>query len=148
VDSKPASQCFVYPNNDTWIDVPVGPGVIAIGDAAGHNDPTIGQGLSVSHRDVRVVSDILNASGDWSPAALAPYAEERRERMRRLRLSGRLPAVRDCEFDAAGRARRERLRGKFMVDPLITGLALATLIGPENVPAEIFDARALEAALG
>ncbi|MDZ4870510.1 MAG: FAD-dependent monooxygenase [Alphaproteobacteria bacterium] len=148
VDSKPASQCFVYPNNDTWIDVPVGPGVIAIGDAAGHNDPTIGQGLSVSHRDVRVVSDILNANNDWSPAALAPYAEERRERMRRLRLSGRLPAVRDCEFDAAGRARRERLRGKFMVDPLITGLALATLIGPENVPAEIFDARALEAALG
>ena len=146
-EAKPASHCFVYPNNDTWIDLPVGPGVVAIGDAAGHNDPTIGQGLSVSHRDVRVLTDILNASLDWSPAALQPYADERRERLRRLRLAARLPAVRDCEFDAAGRARRERLRGKFMIDPMITGLALATIIGPETVPAEVFDARALDAAL-
>jgi 2-polyprenyl-6-methoxyphenol hydroxylase-like FAD-dependent oxidoreductase len=145
--AKPASQCFVYPNNDTWVDVPVGPGVVAIGDAAGHNDPTIGQGLSVTHRDVRVVTDILKASGDWSPAALMPYADERRERMRRLRLAARLLAVRDCEFDDAGRARRERLRGLFMVDPLVTGLALAALVGPENVPTEVFDARALDAVL-
>jgi menaquinone-9 beta-reductase len=147
-EAKPASHCFVYPNNDTWIDVPVGPGVVAIGDAAGHNDPTIGQGLSISHRDVRVLTDILKAGSDWSPTALQPYAEERRERLRRLRLSGRLIAARDCEFGAAGRARRDRLKGLFMVDPMITGLMFATLMGPENVPAEAFDAQALEAALG
>lgn len=146
-EAKPAGHCFVYPNNDTWVDVPVGPGVAAIGDAAGHNDPTIGQGLSSAHRDVRVLSDILKAGSDWSPAALRPYVDERRERLRRLRLAGRLPAVRDCEFGEAARARRDRMRGKFMVDPLITGLALATIIGPENVPAEVFDEQALEAAL-
>jgi menaquinone-9 beta-reductase len=146
--AKPASHCFVYPNNDTWIDVPVVPGVVAIGDAAGHNDPTIGQGLSISHRDVRVVTDILKASADWSSAALQPYAEERRERLRRLRIAARLMAVRDCEFGVAARARRERLKGKFMVDPIITGLTVATILGPENVPAEAFDAQALDATLG
>lgn len=57
-NARPASHCFVYANNDTWADEPFAPGVVAIGDAAGHNDPTIGQGLSISHRDVRVVSDI------------------------------------------------------------------------------------------
>jgi 2-polyprenyl-6-methoxyphenol hydroxylase-like FAD-dependent oxidoreductase len=147
-EATPASHCFVYPNNDTWIDVPVGPGIVAIGDAAGHNDPTIGQGLSIAHRDVRVVTDILKASSDWSAAALHSYAEERRERLRRLRLAGHLMAVRDCEFGAAGRARRERLKGMFMSDPMVTGLVVAALIGPENVPAEAFDAQALEAILG
>jgi menaquinone-9 beta-reductase len=143
----PASHCFVYPNNDTWADEPFAPGVVAIGDAAGHNDPIIGQGLSISHRDVRIVSDILKSTSDWQVAALAPYAEERRERMRRLRLSARLASVRDCEFGDQARARRARLFGLFMVDPLITGLMMAPFVGPEAVPAEAFNKEALEAAL-
>jgi 2-polyprenyl-6-methoxyphenol hydroxylase-like FAD-dependent oxidoreductase len=121
--------------------------VVAIGDAAGHNDPTIGQGLSISHRDVRVVSDILKASRDWSPTALKPYAEERKERMRRLRTAGRFAAVRDCEFDARAHARREIIRAKTLTDPVVIGLALAPIIGPENVPAEAFSEEALAAAL-
>ena len=146
-NARPASHCFVYANNDTWADEPFAPGVVAIGDAAGHNDPTIGQGLSIAHRDVRVVSDLLKATGDWSPAALAPYAAERKERMRRLRLAARFAAVRDCEFDDHARARRGALHAKMMTDPMVTGLALAPIIGPENVPAEVFDERAVEAVL-
>lgn len=146
-DGMPVGHCFVYPNNDTWTAEPFVPGVVAIGDAAGHNDPTIGQGLSISHRDVRVVTDILKAGADWSPAALAPYAEERRERMRRLRLAARFMAVRDCEFDAPARARREALRARAMMDPMIVGLLLASILGPENVPAEAFSEEALHAAL-
>ena len=144
---KPASHCFVYPNNDTWSDEPFVPGVIAIGDAAGHNDPIIGQGLSIAHRDVRVVRDILKSTADWSIGAFAPYAEERRERMRRLRLSARFITVRDCEFGEAARARRERLHGKFMSDPVATGLAMAPLVGPDNVPVEAFSEAGLAAAL-
>lgn len=146
-NAKPASHCFVYANNDTWSDEPFVPGIVAIGDAAGHNDPTIGQGLSISHRDVRVVTDILRASDDWSMAALRPYAEERKERMRRLRLAGRFAAVRDCEFDAKARARRPALHAKLMVDPIVTGMSLAPIIGPENVPAEAFNEAALDAVL-
>ena len=38
-----AGPCQGYPNADTWIDEPIAPGVVLIGDASGHNDPTIGQ---------------------------------------------------------------------------------------------------------
>lgn len=146
-NARPASHCFVYPNNDTWADVPYTPGVVAIGDAAGHNDPIIGQGLSIAHRDVRVVTDILKASNDWSLHALAPYAEERKERMRRLRFAARFTSARDCEFDDRARARRRALADKIMVDPVVTGLTLTAMIGPENVPAEVFSEAALAAAL-
>lgn len=145
--ATPASHCFVYPNNDSWSDEPFVPGVVAIGDAAGHNDPIIGQGLSISHRDVRIVSDILKASTDWSTAFFRPFAEERKERMRRLRLAAKLAAVRDSEFGDAARKRRERLHGLFMVDPLVSGLMLAPIAGPEAAPPEAFDAAALDAVL-
>ena len=146
-EGKPASHCFVYPNNDTWSDEPFVAGVLAIGDAAGHNDPIIGQGLSISHRDVRIVSDILKSASEWGVGALAPYAEERRERMRRLRMAARLASVRDCEFGEAARARRARLFGMFMADPMITGLMMAPIAGPDAVPAEAFNEAALEAVL-
>ena len=144
---KPASHCFVYPNNDTWSDQPFAPGVVAIGDAAGHNDPIIGQGLSLAHRDVRIVADILKATADWSISSFGGYAEERRERMRRLRLAARYAAVRDCEFDAAARTRRARLHGLFMTDPVVTGLMIAPIAGPEAAPAEAFSEAALDAVL-
>ena len=146
-NAKPVSHCFVYPNNDTWADVPYAQGVVAIGDAAGHNDPIIGQGLSISHRDVRVVTDILKASNDWSSGVFAPYAEERKERMRRLRLAARFAAARDCEFGAAAQARRHVLAAKIMMDPVVTGLVLAPIVGPDVVPADAFSETALAAVL-
>jgi menaquinone-9 beta-reductase len=57
--AHPAGPCQGYPNADTWIDKPMAEGVVLIGDAAGHNDPTIGQGLSIALRDVRLVRDAL-----------------------------------------------------------------------------------------
>lgn len=144
---KPASHCFVYPNNDSWSDQPFVAGVVAIGDSAGHNDPINGQGLSIAHRDVRIVSDILKSSADWSPSAFQPYADERRERMRRLRMASRLSAVRDCEFGDAARARRLRLHGLFMVDPVVTALMMTPLAGPECAPPEAYNEAALDALL-
>jgi len=147
-DARPASHCFVYPNNDTWSGQPFVEGVIAIGDAAGHNDPIIGQGLSITHRDVRIVSDLLKSTPDWSKtASWQAYGEERQERMRRLRLAARLAAVRDAEFGEVARKRRARLHGMMMRDPLVTGLALAPITGPDTVPAEAFDAAALDRIL-
>ncbi len=46
-----------------------------IGDAAGWNDPIIGQGLSIALRDARIIAEILRAAADWSLDAFAPYAE-------------------------------------------------------------------------
>ena len=57
----------------------------SVGDAAGWNDPILGLGLSITYRDVRIVSDLLLGDDDWASLSFAPYAEERAERMRRLR---------------------------------------------------------------
>ena len=47
----PAGPCSTYPGDDTWTAEPFADGVLLIGDAAGHNDPIIGQGLSIAMRD-------------------------------------------------------------------------------------------------
>jgi 2-polyprenyl-6-methoxyphenol hydroxylase-like FAD-dependent oxidoreductase len=59
--------------------------VVLIGDAAGHNDPVIGQGLSIGLRDARLVRDLV-LDGARDASAFVSYGSERMERMRRLRL--------------------------------------------------------------
>lgn len=49
-------------------------------------------------RDVRVLSDILLEGEDWSVERLQPYAEEWRERMRRMRSTASLVAALSREF--------------------------------------------------
>jgi 2-polyprenyl-6-methoxyphenol hydroxylase-like FAD-dependent oxidoreductase len=46
---------------DHWTENPTAAGVVLVGDAAGHNDPIIGQGLSIALRDVRLVSETILA---------------------------------------------------------------------------------------
>ncbi len=79
-----------YSNEDHWVDDPTAAGIVLIGDAAGHNDPITGQGVSIVARDVRIVSDILVSTRDWDRIDLAAYVDERRETMRRLRIAARL----------------------------------------------------------
>ena len=52
--ATPAGPCATYAGDDTWTDAPFADGVVLIGDAAGYNDPIIGQGLSIALRDARV----------------------------------------------------------------------------------------------
>jgi 2-polyprenyl-6-methoxyphenol hydroxylase-like FAD-dependent oxidoreductase len=60
---------------DTWIDHPYRDGVALIGDAAASNDPSFGEGLSLTVRDARVLRDRLLEQDDWEKAGDA-YAEE------------------------------------------------------------------------
>jgi 2-polyprenyl-6-methoxyphenol hydroxylase-like FAD-dependent oxidoreductase len=136
----PAGPCNAYSNEDTWTDLPVAPGVVLVGDAAGYNDPLIGQGLSIALRDVRLVRDLLLENRDWTPAIFAPYVEERRERMRRLRFSAAVLAVLNVEFDDAARERRRRALALMNEDPVLAGIKVAAFIGPEVCPAELFSA--------
>jgi 2-polyprenyl-6-methoxyphenol hydroxylase-like FAD-dependent oxidoreductase len=135
-----AGPCNSYPNEDTWTDAPYAEGIVLIGDAAGHNDPIIGQGLSVTYRDVRQVRDVLLASDDWSPARFAGYAEERTERMRRLRFSAALQSRLDNEFGPEAEARRARARARRAADPTFMLSALASILGPEKMPPMAFEA--------
>jgi 2-polyprenyl-6-methoxyphenol hydroxylase-like FAD-dependent oxidoreductase len=48
--------------------------VVLIGDAAGASDPIWGQGLSLTCRDARVLTDFLRENQDWAAACRA-YAQ-------------------------------------------------------------------------
>ena len=138
VAGRPAGPLHSYVNADAWTDEPYGPGIVLIGDAAGWNDPIIGLGLSITYRDVRLVSEILKSTDLWTSESLAPYGEERRERMRRLRFAAGLTSALDMEFDDAARERRRRHYERVAADPSLGLHGLAVMAGPEAAPAEIF----------
>jgi 2-polyprenyl-6-methoxyphenol hydroxylase-like FAD-dependent oxidoreductase len=144
-NATPAGPCHSYPNQDAWTDTPYTQGAVLIGDAAGYNDPIIGQGLSITYRDVRIVRDILLGNDDWSdPAIFAPYAEERRERMRRLRFAAKVQSRVENEFGPEGEAARKRAYANRAADPTLMLPALATMVGPDAVPAVAFEDALLE----
>ena len=145
-NARAAGPCNSYPNEDTWTDAPYAEGVALIGDAAGHNDPLIGQGLSITYRDVRMVHDVL-LGGDWSPAAFASYGEERRERMRRLRFVATLQSRLENEFGDEAEARRKRAYTRRAADPMLMLPALATMLGPEKMPPAAFEDALMERTL-
>lgn len=145
--ARAIGPCHGYPSGDTWIDQPGAPGVVLIGDAAGHNCPSIGQGVSIALRDARHVAEALG-NGGWSFAAFAAYAQERSERLRRLRFSAGLFRELRGDFTAQGRLRRQRVREKAAADPSVMLPLIATQLGPYAVPAESFTPLARDRLLG
>ena len=137
-EGTPAGPLFSYFNNDSWTAAPYAPGAVLIGDAAGWNDPINGLGLSITYRDVRIVSDILKATAAGEAPDFRPYADERAERMRRLRFAGQLQAALDMEFGEAAASRRRSYHERSATDPSLGVHGVAILAGPENVPEEFF----------
>src|SRR3954462_11009117 len=138
----PVSPFNSYSNEDHWIDNPTMPGVVLIGDAAGHNDPITGQGLSIAARDVRIVSDILLSTTDWDRIDFAAYIDERRERMRRLRITAALATKLRVEFGEDAKQRRARVSNR-MLERQLSPLP-AAVIGPERLPAEAYTSETIE----
>lgn len=136
--ARPIGPLLSYFNNDAWTDQPFAPGAVLVGDAGGWNDPIIGLGLSITYRDVRIVTDILKADADWARADFSPYAEERAERLRRLRFTAALVSALEAEFGAAARARRDSLHERASLDPSLRAHTFAVMAGPEVLPPEIF----------
>jgi 2-polyprenyl-6-methoxyphenol hydroxylase-like FAD-dependent oxidoreductase len=135
--STPIGPFNSFSNEDHWIDDPTCSGIVLIGDAAGHNDPIIGQGLSIALRDVRLVSEILGeAKAAGREPDFRPYVEERAERMRRLRITAQVATTLRVEFGSEARERRARA-GKRVAAGQLAPLP-ASLIGPERLPAEAF----------
>lgn len=134
-----------FSNEDHWVEDPTTLGVVLIGDAAGHNDPITGQGLSIALRDVRLVSEII-LSGKYDRQSFRPYVEERLERMRRLRIAARLVAKLRAEFGEEARRRRALVSRRIFVDKMPAPSA-AVLIGPDKLPAVNFEQATLDALL-
>ena len=73
--ARPIGPLATFDGTDTWVDHPYRDGVLLLGDAAASNDPSHGQGQSLTVRDVRVLRDVLVDREDWDKAGHA-YAEE------------------------------------------------------------------------
>jgi len=61
--------------SEDWVEHPYQDGVALVGDAAATSDPVFGQGMSLTLRDVRTLSDKLLGNTDWNVAG-ADYATE------------------------------------------------------------------------
>ena len=56
---------------DEWVSHPYKDGIALVGDAASTSDPTWGQGMSATLRDLRLLRDALVDSDDWDEAGHA-----------------------------------------------------------------------------
>jgi len=137
--ARPAGPCQGYPNADTWIDSPMAAGVVLIGDAAGHNDPTTGQGLAIAFRDVRIVRDLLAENDEWDEDIFVPYAEERRVRMQRLRVCAQEFSKFRCEYTDEARVRRRTAFGRIAADPSLALPFMVPLKGPNALPDHAYE---------
>ncbi|MBA2116426.1 FAD-dependent oxidoreductase [Bremerella alba] len=63
-----------FPSDDVWIAHPYKNNIALIGDAAANNDPMYGQGMAITLRDVRELTDRLKSTDDWDAAGHG-YAE-------------------------------------------------------------------------
>jgi len=64
--------------DEDWVDHPYSDGVALIGDAAATSDPVFGQGMSLTLRDVRTLSEKLLSNSDWDVAGHDYAAEHHR----------------------------------------------------------------------
>jgi 2-polyprenyl-6-methoxyphenol hydroxylase-like FAD-dependent oxidoreductase len=117
-------------------------GVVLIGDAAGHNDPIIGQGLLIPLRDLRLVNEIL---GEVKAGARARLQALCGRRARRLRITAQVATTLRVEFGQEARERRGRV-GKRMAAGQLAPLP-TSLVGPERLPAEAFLPETIEKLL-
>jgi len=72
---KAIGPLATFDGADKWVKHPYKERVALVGDAAASSDPTWGEGISLTLRDVRVLRDMLCSTNDWEAAGHA-YAEE------------------------------------------------------------------------
>ncbi len=76
--AKAAGPLATFDGAETWVEHPYRDGIALVGDAAASSDPSWGQGLGMTLRDVRVLRDHLLANEDWDAAGHAYAAEHDR----------------------------------------------------------------------
>jgi 2-polyprenyl-6-methoxyphenol hydroxylase-like FAD-dependent oxidoreductase len=137
-NATPIGPCRSYPSQDAWIDRPFTDGAVLLGDAAGYNDPILGQGLSVTLRDARMLGDLLLDGGEWRSTLFDAYADERRERLRRLRFVASFVTTLFARFGAADIDRRKVAFERIAANPQLTAPLIAAFVGPDRVDADCF----------
>lgn len=136
-DATPAGPSRTFPADDTWTDQPFAEGVVLIGDAAGYNNPLIGQGLALAFRDVRDLRDRLLDADVWDEAAFADYGAARAERLRRVRFLAELHADIQTRFGPDARERRREIHQRLRDDPRLKAATLAIFTGPDRLDPQV-----------
>lgn len=131
----PAGPAGFFPNADTWATEIAGEGIVLIGDAAGANDPSVGQGLSLVFRDVRELSELLLDGGDWD-RAVREFAARRRAYHAVLREHAKWLGTLLIEEGPEADERRERVARAREEDPSAGGFALIFARGPDGLVAD------------
>jgi menaquinone-9 beta-reductase len=139
--AAPIGPCRSYPNEEAWLERPAADGVVLVGDAAGYDDPTMGQGLANAFHDARLVSGIILGERTSAAASFAPYAAVRAERTRRQAIHARVIARVRMEFDEAARRRRRRAAELAAADPEVGALMSSSMRGALSLRPEIFEER-------
>ena len=124
-----------FPNGDIVPEQIAGPGWVLIGDAAGANDPSVGQGLSLTYRDVRRLTELLGEGGDWQEA-IETFAGERRAYHAVTREHARWIASLNMAHGEDVARRREGVRRGKEADPTQGGFAFIYTRGPMGLVAD------------
>lgn len=117
-DAELAGPFATFDGAARWVENPYRNGVVLIGDAAGATDPTWGEGLARTLRDVRLLRDRLLSDDDWDRMAAA-FAEDHDAFFDRML---RLGAMRgELMFDVGpdADARRKRAFAAQKADPSV-----------------------------
>ena len=136
-EAEAAGPCVTWPMHDAWTRTPTAPGLVLIGDAAGYTNPLIGQGLSCALSDARAVAQAV-VEGGWGEEAFTPYAQQRRERRKRLLFTVEMFARHRCVTGPDSAAHRMRAHERMKADPLLAGWFTHGLSGPHLAPAEAY----------
>ncbi|MCC6704669.1 MAG: FAD-dependent monooxygenase [Thermomicrobiales bacterium] len=133
-NARSAGPMAFFPNSDIVPEQIAGEGWVLIGDAAGANDPSVGQGLSLTYRDVRRLSELLDA-GDRDEA-LQQYAVERSAVHATAREHAKWIASFTMESGADAERRRAGFRRAQEIDPAHGGFAFIYTRGPMGLVAD------------
>ena len=133
--ARPAGPMAFFPNSDMVPARIAGDSWALGGDAAGSNDPSVGQGLSLTYRDVRRLSELLTGP-DSIDSALATYAAERSAYHATAREHARWIASFTMETGDAAEARREGYRRSGSIDPTRGGFTFMYTRGPMGLVAD------------
>jgi 2-polyprenyl-6-methoxyphenol hydroxylase-like FAD-dependent oxidoreductase len=131
----PAGPVAFFANADVWSTLIANDSAVLIGDAAGANDPSVGQGLSIVFRDVRALRDLLLGERDWT-AALRAFAERRAVYYDVLRRHAMWLGILTTEEGPTADRRRELAARARESDPSAGGFALIFARGPDALVAD------------
>jgi len=129
-----AGPIAFFSNADEWSESISGSGVVLIGDAAGANDPSVGNGISLVLRDVRILSELLATTEDWQ-AAIEEFGRQRAAYFEVLRQHAHWLAILVTEEGPESDQRRERVAVAREQDPTAGGFSTIFAKGPDGLVA-------------